>query len=83
MSQRTAAKKGAPLLLDESGCGLAGFPSAREEGFELFADDAVEYGGFLRAPIGVDSLLEIILYRAWGLRSFYRLSSFCPIWPMT
>ena len=30
------------LLLDESGCGLVRFPSAREEGFELFANDAVE-----------------------------------------
>jgi hypothetical protein len=33
-------------------------------------------GGFLRAPIGTDSLPDIILYLAWELLSFYRLSSF-------
>jgi hypothetical protein len=31
MRQHTAAKVGPKRLLDESGCGLASFPSAREE----------------------------------------------------
>ena len=42
--QHTAAEVGPKLLLDESGCGLASFPSAREKGLELFANDALEKG---------------------------------------